>query len=135
LKPRINESLKTLGTNRQDSERILRNKLYGVFIVRKSKAIRNSFALSVRVPTYVSKLLVVHYLIEKKNGKFALSGCADEFQSIKQLIEYYSIVRELPVLLNMDFNDSKLRRRPAKSGIKAFLNNFLKKKRIYKINE
>jgi hypothetical protein len=83
----------------------MRHQQVGVFLVRKSETVRQAYVLSVRVPRYVNKTEVSHYLIETtaKSG-LRIKGSVREFNDMASLITHCSLVRgELPVLLNVDF--------------------------------
>lgn len=94
---------------RDESEIFLQEKSFGVFIVRKSETVKNSYVLTVKVPYYINKNTVSHYLITRKNKKFVLEGVDRQFLNLNHLVTYFSLLRDtLPVMLNLDFEQQQL---------------------------
>jgi hypothetical protein len=54
---------------RDESENFLQDKPYGVFVIRKSETVKNGYVLSVKLPIYINKTKISHYLILKENKK------------------------------------------------------------------
>ena len=96
--------------SRKEADEFLRDKLIGVFVLRASETIQDCFVLSVKVPKYMNKLEVNHYLVVPatspvfKQGGYKIKGSNKEFSDMNSLITHCSLIRgELPILLNSDF--------------------------------
>ena len=65
--------------------------------------------LSVKVPIYINKTKISHYLILKENKKkFILKGIDRNFLNLNHLVTYFSLLRDtLPVMLNLDNDQNK----------------------------
>ncbi|CAF0910596.1 unnamed protein product [Didymodactylos carnosus] len=87
---------------RQSVELALKVRSVGSFILRNSSSSPNSMVLSVRVPKYIKKSLVVHYLIDYDRDGCKLRGTKKLFTTLSALIVHHSIVTEnLPVALDL----------------------------------
>ncbi|CAF0777753.1 unnamed protein product, partial [Didymodactylos carnosus] len=87
---------------RESVEAALTVRSIGSFILRNSSSSPNAFVLSVRVPKYIKKSLVVHYLIDHDKDGYKLRGTKKLFTTLTSLIVHHSIVTEnLPVVLNL----------------------------------
>ncbi|CAF4273127.1 unnamed protein product [Rotaria sp. Silwood2] len=76
----------------------------GSFLVRRPTSVTstNTYVLSVRVPKYMKRSCVVHYLIDQDNTGYCLRGTKKVFSTLNSFIVHHSIVAEnLPVVLNL----------------------------------
>ncbi|CAF2428138.1 unnamed protein product [Rotaria sp. Silwood2] len=76
----------------------------GSFLVRRPTSVTstNTYVLSVRVPKYMKRSCVVHYLIDQDNTGYRLRGTKKVFSTLNSFIVHHSIVAEnLPVVLNL----------------------------------
>lgn len=93
--------------SRNDSEQFLENQQVGVFVIRKSESIQNSYVLSVKVPVYVNPSQVSHYVLIKSKNGYHIRGCQKEFKDIEKLINHCSLIRDmLPVQLDLEYYES-----------------------------
>ena len=90
---------------RDESEKYLKGKPFGAFVIRQSESVKNSYVLSVKVPIYINKSMISHYLILKGNdNKYVLEGIDRKFTSLTHLVNYFSFLRDaLPVMLNIEY--------------------------------
>lgn len=89
-----------VGLPREVSLEILLQLQPGSFLVRQSETVKNSFALSMRVPSINGLPKLTHYLIEKSSNGYRFKGFSREFASIKCLVVHHSIIKgHLPVPL------------------------------------
>ncbi|CAF0719521.1 unnamed protein product [Adineta steineri] len=76
----------------------------GSFLVRRPTSVtsKNTYVLSIRVPKYMKRSCVVHYLIDQDNFGYYLRGTVKVFPTLNSLIVHHSIVAEnLPVILDL----------------------------------
>ncbi|CAF0807857.1 unnamed protein product [Rotaria sordida] len=76
----------------------------GSFLVRRPTSITstNTYVLSIRVPKYMKRSCVVHYLIDQDSDGYRLRGTKKVFPTLNSFIVHHSIVAEnLPVVLNL----------------------------------
>ena len=87
----------------------LSNKDVGVFLVRKSESIQDSYVLSVKVPKYINSTFIAHYLIDKSKKSFKLRGSCRKFPDLFSIIMHCSAERDiLPIILNYKYYEQKL---------------------------
>jgi hypothetical protein len=90
--------------NREQAENFLTTKEIGVFVIRRSETIKDSYVLSVRVPKYQNSHEISHYLIVKSKKGYSIRGSSlKEFPDLTSLVTHCSLMRDvLPVMLNLD---------------------------------
>ncbi|CAF3407183.1 unnamed protein product [Rotaria socialis] len=76
----------------------------GSFLVRRPTSVTstNTYVLSIRVPKYMKRSCVVHYLIDQDTVGYHLRGTKKVFTTLHSFIVHHSIVAEnLPVVLDL----------------------------------
>ncbi len=89
---------------REAVEDVLSCRPIGSFLVRRPTSVTstNTYVLSIRVPKYMKRSCVVHYLIEQDNVGYRLKGTKKVFPTLNSFIVHHSIVAEnLPVVLDL----------------------------------
>ncbi|CAF1128011.1 unnamed protein product [Adineta ricciae] len=92
-------------TTREAVEDALSCRSIGSFFVRRPTTITtpiDTYVLSIRVPKYMKRSCVVHYLIDRNEHGYHLRGIKKAFPTLNSLIVHHSIVSEnLPVALDL----------------------------------
>ncbi|UJR38229.1 hypothetical protein I4U23_030902 [Adineta vaga] len=89
---------------REAVEDALSYRSIGSFFVRRSTTVTttDTYVLSIRVPKYMKRSCVVHYLIDRNDHGYHLRGIKKVFPTLNSLIVHHSIVAEnLPVVLDL----------------------------------